>query len=403
MLASEIEHALMVQYLYAGLSLTGQYAATVNRIAVQEMGHLITLQNLILALTGTNDECIPALIHLGRDGLRASSDLNPLPFNLEPVTHATLAKFVVVERPEEIPNQELRQRLDDLEREATKGGQEPNSVFALYAAIRWLFQASDHLVDAVSLTAEMGFQRGWHVSDDDFQPNSTIDAFASTTEEWTSPHEPIVAIAHNREEAVSAIDKITAQGEGPLPEKNSHFAEFLALLDTFEANESIVNQLPATPYIADKPPSEALSSIRISNPYTRLWAALFNIQYELLLIDIAWAISQRKDSNSREPMIDLTIREMKILRILANHLAEKPLDEAGLLAAGPTYELADESIPATVLGFNSRFHALVSRQRDLVEHIRSAPEFGQEFLEEIWLEDIVEFNDERSNYLRKGD
>jgi hypothetical protein len=60
--AAEVEHALLAQYLYAALSLRtededptkqtalSEWFAEVHRIARQEMGHLMTVQNLLLAM-----------------------------------------------------------------------------------------------------------------------------------------------------------------------------------------------------------------------------------------------------------------------------------------------------------------------------------------------------------------
>jgi hypothetical protein len=62
-IASELEHALMVEYLYAAYSLGGPDAARHERevkewrdviltVAREEMGHLITVQNLLLLIGG---------------------------------------------------------------------------------------------------------------------------------------------------------------------------------------------------------------------------------------------------------------------------------------------------------------------------------------------------------------
>ena len=95
-LAAEVEHALMVQYLYAAVSLADDPDARQKllAVAIQEMDHLLSLQNLLIALDG------PAGIYLGRDHLRLSSVFNPLPLDFEPVGELALAKFVVVEAPE---------------------------------------------------------------------------------------------------------------------------------------------------------------------------------------------------------------------------------------------------------------------------------------------------------------
>src|SRR5688500_4434005 len=58
-LAAEVEHALLVQYLYTAQSIevsttpaAEDYHVKVMNIAIQEMGHLITLENLLLLVRG---------------------------------------------------------------------------------------------------------------------------------------------------------------------------------------------------------------------------------------------------------------------------------------------------------------------------------------------------------------
>src|SRR5688500_17666867 len=96
--AAEIEHALMVQYLYAAFSLrplTGNpnfarikaIQEILLQIAREEMGHLITVQNL-LTLIG-------APLNFGREHSPYASQIYPFRFKLEPVTTHSLAKYVV--------------------------------------------------------------------------------------------------------------------------------------------------------------------------------------------------------------------------------------------------------------------------------------------------------------------
>src|SRR6516225_7271125 len=95
-LAAELEHALMVQYLYAAASVHGPTPEGIDAgrditiVAIQEMGHLVTVQNLLLAIADVDPQ-IPEpnhYHHLGRDRLRAKSKLNPIPFVLEPISHS---------------------------------------------------------------------------------------------------------------------------------------------------------------------------------------------------------------------------------------------------------------------------------------------------------------------------
>jgi hypothetical protein len=91
--AAEIDHSLLVQYLYAWFSLdtstlvAGGSADTVRTIAAQEMAHLITEQNLLLSL---GEE--PYLDH-GR--LHQES----IPFELAPFAEVPLARFITTETP----------------------------------------------------------------------------------------------------------------------------------------------------------------------------------------------------------------------------------------------------------------------------------------------------------------
>ena len=104
------------------------------------MGHLLTVQNLSLAISGVSAEGIPNEIHLGKDELRNKSDLNPLPFVLEKVSKLALCKFVVVERPEKVSDEQIQLKLERIQNELIEQDISFNPVYSLYAAIKWLFQ-----------------------------------------------------------------------------------------------------------------------------------------------------------------------------------------------------------------------------------------------------------------------
>jgi hypothetical protein len=108
--AAEVEHALMVQYLYAAYSLKSsdevqdpaQQAALDETspdswphlllgIAREEMGHLMTVQNLLLLLG------LPP--NLEREDFPPRKDLYPFSLHLEPLSQRSLAKYVVAEAP----------------------------------------------------------------------------------------------------------------------------------------------------------------------------------------------------------------------------------------------------------------------------------------------------------------
>lgn len=99
--AAEIEHGLMVQYLYAAFSLKPVYRAVAGYgapntneligIAVQEMQHLGKVNQLLVALGAS-----PVMI---REDFPFEPDIIPFRLHLEPMSRASLGKYVWCESP----------------------------------------------------------------------------------------------------------------------------------------------------------------------------------------------------------------------------------------------------------------------------------------------------------------
>ena len=99
--AAEIEHGLMVQYLYAGFSVKPVYQAVAGYgapntndligIAVQEMQHLGKVNQLLVALGAS-----PVMI---REDFPFEPDIIPFRLHLEPMSRASLGKYVWCESP----------------------------------------------------------------------------------------------------------------------------------------------------------------------------------------------------------------------------------------------------------------------------------------------------------------
>lgn len=106
--ATELEHGLMVQYLYAAMTLkettdegltpaqlnkVKHWALKIRGVAKQEMGHLATALNLLEAVGGGS--------HLDRVRFPARSRFYkpPIPFTLEPLTLDTIQRFINFEKP----------------------------------------------------------------------------------------------------------------------------------------------------------------------------------------------------------------------------------------------------------------------------------------------------------------
>ena len=97
--AAEIEHGLMLQYLYCAFSVKAQYQPLVGvgaasskdilGVAVQEMHHLDAVNRLLVTLGSCP--------HLARQDFPYEPDIYPFPFNLEPLSRYTAAKYAYTE------------------------------------------------------------------------------------------------------------------------------------------------------------------------------------------------------------------------------------------------------------------------------------------------------------------
>ncbi|GAB3765447.1 hypothetical protein GCM10028796_22740 [Ramlibacter monticola] len=139
--ATEIEHALMVQYLYGAFSVKPHYAGIVGSglpnsndllgVSAMEMQHLRDVNGLLIALG--------AAPSLERQGFPFEPEVYPFEFNLEPLTEASVAKYVYCEAAagsldRERANEADRRFLAKLDR-ALGTTARPNHVGSLYDAI----------------------------------------------------------------------------------------------------------------------------------------------------------------------------------------------------------------------------------------------------------------------------
>jgi rubrerythrin len=99
--AANIEHALLVQYLFAAFSIKDRYQdlvggafnsnSTIVGVAVQEMRHLADVNELLVALG--------AQPNLDREDFPIRTDVYPFELQLEPLTRSSVAKYVTAEAP----------------------------------------------------------------------------------------------------------------------------------------------------------------------------------------------------------------------------------------------------------------------------------------------------------------
>lgn len=341
--AAEIEHALMVQYLYAAYSLLEtppvgpgipadarqllrMWRRTILQIAREEMGHLLTVENLLRFIGGP--------LTFDREDFPFLSAFYPFPFTLERLTRNSLAKYVAAEMPEDAAEPEI----PDIVRRAREiAGMPINRVGALYDRLIAIF------------TSEL--------ADGDFSPDTAgREGFQAHGDDWFGGSAILVRQAATRADAVDALRRIAEQGEGAESAADSHFERFLGIYRQFPETEwDPARSVPTDPNTAQAQAEDAegdsMARGRITDPLTRLWAQLFNVRYRMLLTDLSHALhlegpAPQEGTGHRSRLRDWTFQEMRGqevagLKGLAGKLMTLPqhAGSAGPPFAGPPFEL----------------------------------------------------------------
>lgn len=152
--AAEVEHSLMIQYLYAAFSIKKDYQKIIGYgapgsndllgVAIQEMQHLGKVNQLLVALGAA-----PTLI---REDFPYEPEIYPFVFNLEPLSHGSLAKYVWTESPpgatdfRRAENDEDRKFCQNIEL-ALGNNPRPNYIGNLYDSIIYVMKELDALKD----------------------------------------------------------------------------------------------------------------------------------------------------------------------------------------------------------------------------------------------------------------
>jgi Ferritin-like len=366
-IAAEIEHALMVQYLYAAYAIDEQFAegrdddllATIMRwkrdirtVARQEMAHLITVQNLLIALG--------AETYLNRENnFLDHPNEYPFPVSFEPLSVKSLAKYVATESPErkEVSRRDKLLFDDAWSMVKAESKTKINRVGVVYLTLYWLFLRSDtssgpweHSSSLVPCMRGAGLL-GTHLRDEDFVSPRVFEDFVARPEEWGVFELGMkVSKTDPRSEALGAIHWIMAQGEGPVGMDASHFKTFLNIFKEFKSQESrfrgAIRDVPMNPVASDQRRANAPLGFRnfITEPKAKMWASLFNLRYQMLVIDILLALStnRRKSGELRRKLLNwAVIGEMDFLRVIGQFLPSLPRHAGSKARAGAPFETID--------------------------------------------------------------
>ncbi|HEV7881295.1 ferritin-like domain-containing protein [Bradyrhizobium sp.] len=337
--AAKIEHALMVQYLYAGFSAinaTGfEPGVELRRIAIEEMGHLLTVTNLALALGGEP--------YFGRQDQDPAPAYDPYPFTLERLSLASLGKYVAAEAPEpkDLEDETERKTLERISSEAAGGIKEGviHRVGLLYLRLFFLFQENDNATAPWTAAARAkDWGPAWHVDETDISQEKLGRQMAGGF--WKSEDKEFLGLAaKTRKEVREAIYAVAAQGEGSAPAHLSHFRRLFRLYQHVE-NTSVPLEKLSRPF-------PALSGAIFDEP-ARSLSQLFDARYELLLINLQQAFLYASEAEARLCR-DWCLEEMKnIIPILLRLIVKQPQKAGGnpkLDPAAPFFHLPDTPVP----------------------------------------------------------
>jgi hypothetical protein len=364
-IAAEVEHSLMVQYLYVAFSTSDDAANRVFRgVAIEEMGHLLTVQNLRLAL-GREP-------YFRRQDESPQPELDPYPFVLEPLSGDVLAKYVSAEAPDmsRLDNEEQRDELKAIAARAGQAAHVPllHRVGLVYLRLFYLFQSSDDpdpMWSDANRAAAWGTR--WHVSDADLNLASLSRQLAN--EDW--PPAPtgflllgskVNGVAAARE----AIAEVAQQGEGKGAAQGGHFARFLAQYK--RPPEPPLKVLPVPVVGVDGVSAEPAATL----------VRLFDVRYELLLINLQQLfLYGEADAAPRSLALDWCQREMKeIVRRFHRLLSLLPREAGGdakVAPAAPMYRMPPTPIPGDRETLRSRLRTVLDVGAALIAALRDAP------------------------------
>ncbi|MGH2414386.1 MAG: ferritin-like domain-containing protein, partial [Microcystaceae cyanobacterium] len=398
--AAKVEHALLVQYLYAAYSLDAiaiDEQFTIVEIAEQEMGHLLTVQNLLLSIGGS--------LHLDRETQPTDREFEPFPFVLEPLSKRSLAKYVAAEMPILDSADPRKPIVDRIVQEAeAAAGERIDRVGVIYAKLYWLFQESDTSQGPWLLPNDIPFPSGSHLNSQDFKDATFLNTIQADSREWRARRDIYVKPVTNRQQALEAIYEIARQGEGPIDQNNSsHFDKFLEIyqkFDNFSSQPSL--DVPTFPNTAEEPQTNpSWENGRITHPKSRLWAKLFNCRYHILLLSIAQSLFLNKttDLRLRNTLIKWAFEEMmQGLRTTAIHLTTLNRSESdngsGSRFAGSPFELPKEIIPEEKLEQWQLQKKLLEETNQLIEQLQQRPDINEE--DQSLLDDLHDLNNIRT-------
>jgi hypothetical protein len=374
-----IEHDLMVQYLYAAYSLGGPEAKdypdevrrwrdTMLAVALEEMGHLLTVQNLLLLVGGP--------VTFERHHYGWSFNFQPFKFKLEPLSMQSLALYFWAEAQ---PRSKDEIQIEQAVRDQILMLMPERERWTRLVPVGWVYTKLIDLVseipDSTFDPASYPYQATWDEFARGHRPHNAKPYRDDLEHEPVSPgHVPaniIVTPMATRTEALAALGEIAAQGEGLGLTKFPHAFHFMNIMQEWGAIRSkldnktwsptrlvcenphvweppqfgdetaaIFGQVDADRKLSPPPGDRTL----ISSESTRKWAALFNFRYRMLLSLLTYLFRVPRGGPSggarRAQILSRLFGEMYNMKTVAGILVRLPVDDSpDSKLAGPPFQL----------------------------------------------------------------
>jgi hypothetical protein len=279
--ASQLEHMIMCQYLYANFSLKDEgegltaeqldaisrWRRTLHEISVQEMLHLALVSNLVSAIGGAPG--------FNRSNFPQPSGWFPpsVQLDLLPFGEAALTHFLYLERPE------------GMERVDAEGfvpaalpvePVDPEELFPRVQAFSTVGHLYRGIADGLRRLVDRIGERGLFIGPPEAQ--ASAEAFRM----------PGLIMVTDLASALAAVDEIIEQGEGARGDwRTAHYGRFL---DIWKEHGELVRRdpgfQPARPVLkafTRQPYDLVQPQVMLTDPLTLTVADLFNVGYELTL------------------------------------------------------------------------------------------------------------------------
>ncbi len=377
-IGAELEHGLMVQYLYAAYSLGGDHLSPEDQaevhhwqdriltVAREEMGHLLTVQNLLCLLGGP--------ITFDRQEFPWDTPFYPFPFSFKPLTRETLAAFVFAEMPGNFEKLEVyykgaaagseaAQFLKDIPfiESVVKDWVEKDDarpVGEVYQLIHDILANPDLIGDSDFRPETYPLQASWDDWGRGYHPNP-LPPNNQPRKENREKANIIIERVSTRTEALYALREISSQGENAdlCPagdDEPSHFVRFVEVMTKYDEKvkksrkwspSRLVPINPTTTTPAD-PQDAPVDSTPIKNAASAKWADRFNCRYRMLLTYLTHTFRLARlvdpnEPNTRGAVMHRVFGEMYNLKAIAGILVRMPLmkDPDDPRRAGPPFQM----------------------------------------------------------------